>query len=130
LVDLPGYGWAQVSKSLRKGFSAMIEGYITRRTNLCCTFVLVDIRHEPQAIDLNFIRWMGENGLPIAIVFTKADKLKSEAEALRHVDAYRKVLLQEWEETPPCFITSADKRHGLDALLAFIHEANGRFVPV
>lgn len=123
LVDLPGYGYARVSKSSKKIFQKFITEYFNKRKQLVCGFVLVDIRHEPQPIDLDFMQWLGENGIPFAIVFTKADKLKPKA-IERHVDDYKAVLLESWEELPPYFITSSSKGIGKDNLLDYIDSIN------
>lgn len=123
IVDLPGYGYAARGKEQREGFRRMIESYILERPQMAFLFVLVDIRHEPQKIDLEFIRWLGENGVPFGIVFTKADKIGPVA-AERNVEAYRKVLSQEWEELPPIFISSAEKGTGRDEILDFIDKVN------
>lgn len=124
LVDLPGYGYARVSKKDKKTFQKYITEYFLKRKQLVCGFVLVDIRHEPQPIDLKFMEWLGTNGIPFAIVFTKADKLKSGA-IQNHVDAYLKKMLEEaWEEAPPYFVTSSTKYLGRDSLLEYIAEIN------
>lgn len=123
LVDLPGYGYARVSKSTKKVFQQFITQYFEQRTQLVCAFVLVDIRHEPQKIDLEFMQWLGEHSVPFAIVFTKADKLKPLA-IERNVKNYQDVLLQLWEEFPPYFITSAEQYIGKDELVAYIEQIN------
>lgn len=122
LVDLPGYGYAGVSRSSRKGWGVMIENYLLKRENLYCTFVLVDARHEPQKKDIEFITWLGEKKIPIAIVLTKADKLKRK-ELAESVHAYKKKLIESWEELPPLFVTSAAKKTGQDEVLDFIEKA-------
>lgn len=123
LVDLPGYGYAARGKDQRQQFKRMIEGYILHRPQLVSLFVLVDIRHDPQKIDLEFIQWLGENNVPFAIVFTKKDKLGPVA-AERNVEQYKKVLLKNWEELPPIFVTSAEKGAGRDELLRYIENLN------
>ena len=123
LCDLPGYGYAKVSKTKRREFSKIITNYILNRKNLVNLFVLVDIRHEPQKIDLEFMEWCGENGVPFSVVFTKADKLKPGA-ADRNVDAYKTELLKTWEELPQVFVTSAEKKTGGDEILNFVEETN------
>ena len=123
LVDLPGYGYAQHSKKQREQWRIMINNYITRRRNLVTTFVLVDGRHEPQNNDLGFVEWLGENQVPFCIVFTKADKV-SKAELDRNVEAMKQRLLEDWEELPPIFITSSEKKQGRDELLAYIEQQN------
>ena len=126
LVDLPGYGYARVSKKDKKTFQKYITEYFLKRKQLVCGFVLVDIRHEPQPIDLEFMEWLGTNGIPFAIVFTKADKLKQGA-IQNHVDTYLKKLLEEaWEEAPPHFVTSSTKHLGKESLLGYIDEINKR----
>lgn len=123
LVDLPGYGYARVSKSTKKVFQQFITQYFEQRTQLVCAFVLVDIRHEPQKIDLEFMQWLGEHSVPFAIVFTKADKLKPLA-IERNIKTYQDILLQLWEEFPPYFITSAEQYIGKDGLVAYIEQIN------
>jgi GTP-binding protein len=123
LVDLPGYGYAKVSKSAKKTFQKFITAYFSERKQLVSAFVLVDIRHEPQNIDLEFMQWLGENMIPFSIIFTKADKLKPKA-IESHIIAYKNVLLETWEELPNYFITSSSKGVGKDDLLRFIDETN------
>ena len=123
IVDLPGYGYASRSKSQREEFQKMIEDYILNRCQLTLLFVLLDIRHEPQKIDLQFLQWLGENGVPFAIVFTKADKLGPVA-AEKNVEEYKKELLKYWEELPPVFVTSAESKKGKDTLLDYIASIN------
>ncbi len=120
LVDLPGYGWAKVGKKQRGRFEEIITGYLLNSPQLTCVFVLIDIRLEPQPIDLEFINWLGENGLPLALVFTKADK-QSRNKNLRAVQIFEKALLASWEELPPRFITSSRQGTGRDELLAYIN---------
>jgi GTP-binding protein len=123
LVDLPGYGYAKVSKSSKKTFQKFITKYFEERTQLVSAFVLVDIRHAPQPIDLNFMEWLGEHGVPFSIIFTKADKLKPKA-IENHVEDYKNVLLETWEEMPKYFITSSSKDIGKDELLTYIETIN------
>ncbi|MDG4714805.1 ribosome biogenesis GTP-binding protein YihA/YsxC [Winogradskyella marincola] len=123
LVDLPGYGYARVSKTSKKKFQKFITNYFEQRQQLVSAFVLVDIRHKPQPIDLEFMQYLGENGIPFGIVFTKADKLKPNA-IDNHVDDYCKELLKTWEEIPPYFITSSSKKIGQDDVLDFINNTN------
>ena len=123
LVDLPGYGYAQHSKKIREQGRVMINNDISRRRNLVCTFVLVDSRLEPQNNDLGFVEWLGENQVPFCIVFTKADKV-SKAELDRNVNALKARLLEDWEELPPIFITSAEKKQGRDEILDYIEQQN------
>ena len=119
LVDLPGDGYAKVNKQLRNTFANFISDYILNRPNLDCLFILVDSRHEPRKIDLEFITWCGENEIPIAIVMTKTDKLKP-AELEHNINVYVETLLQEWEETPPMYYTSAENKNGKEELLEYI----------
>ena len=123
LVDLPGYGYAQHSKKTREQWRVMINNYITRRRNLVTTFVLIDSRIEPQNNDLGFVEWLGESQVPFCIVFTKADKV-SKAELDRNVEAFKAKLLEEWEELPPIFITSAEKKTGREEVLNYIEAQN------
>jgi len=124
LVDLPGYGYAKVSKSSKAKFQKFITNYFSQRRQLVTGFVLVDIRHEPQKIDTEFMEWLGENGIPFSIIFTKADKLK-DSQIEKNVEQYRQVLLDGvWEEFPPYFVTSATKGTGRDEVLGYIDEIN------
>ena len=117
MVDLPGYGYARTSEGLRRQFEKMICDYILKRENLICLFVLVDSRHEPQKIDLEFMEWLGENGVPFVMVFTKADKLTT-TQRLNCIDNYHRAMLDTWESTPLAFMTSAEE------LLDYIDELN------
>ena len=119
LVDLPGYGYARVSKSERREFSKLILDYVLEREEMHFLFVLVDSRLEPQKIDLDFINLLGEHGIPFGIVFTKCDKLSSN-QAESNIARYRRTLLQSWEELPPMFRTSSEKRQGREVILDFI----------
>ena len=123
LVDLPGYGFAKRSKKELVKLDQMIRGYILQREQLVNVFVLVDVRLEPQKIDLEFIDWLGQSGVPFAIVFTKADKL-SAAKVSQNVANYKQKLLETWEELPPLFITSSEKKQGRDEVLDYIDEIN------
>lgn len=124
LVDLPGYGYARVSKSTKETFQKFITDYFERREQLVCAFVLIDIRLEAQKIDLEFITYLGETEVPFCIVFTKADKI-SRGKVDQHVAAYRKQLLaNNWEEMPPHFVTSSTEGTGRDKLLGYIDEVN------
>ena len=119
LVDLPGYGFAQRSKADREKLLKMIQGYILNRQQMTCLFLLIDGRHKPQKNDMDFMRWLGENGVPFCIVFTKLDKLSSSA-AKASTAAYCAQLLEEWEELPPVFRTSAVDKRGRNELLHYI----------
>lgn len=119
LVDLPGYGYASVSRSKSEAWAPMITTYLKKRENLITTFVLIDPRVEPQKIDVEFINWMGQEGLPFSLVFTKADKLSRHALAVT-IESWKKKLGDRWEEFPPMFATSATDRRGKEELLAYI----------
>lgn len=123
LVDLPGYGYARLGKDSRDSLRRMIEDYVLERKELVLLFVLLDCRHEPQKIDLEFIQWLGEEGVPFALVFTKADKL-SKGRLAANIEAYKAKLHEEWEELPPIFVTSSEERMGRDELLGYIEEIN------
>jgi GTP-binding protein len=123
LVDLPGYGYAKVSKDKRKTFQKFIKDYFNKRMQLACTFVLIDSRHEPQKIDLEFMEFLGENGIPFCIVFTKTDKLgKTGLE--KNLAHYKKVMLKNWEEMPTTFLTSSVDSSGKKEILSFIGQVN------
>lgn len=123
IVDLPGYGYARRGKDSRDELRRMIEGYVLHRAQMTNLFVLVDSRHEPQKIDLEFMEWCGENGVPFSIVFTKMDKL-GKIIGGRHVVEYKKRLLETWEELPPIFETSSQDGRGRDEILSYIDEIN------
>ena len=123
LVDLPGYGYAKRSKKEVDKLAQMIRGYILQREQLVNVFVLVDIRLEPQKIDLEFIEWLGLSSIPFSIVFTKADKLSAN-KAAQSVEVYKQKLLETWEELPPMFLTSAEKKQGRDDVLDYIEQIN------
>ena len=123
LVDLPGYGYARLGKDSRDSLRRMIEDYVLERKELVLLFVLLDCRHDPQKIDLEFIQWLGEEGVPFALVFTKADKL-SKGRLAANVEAYKAKLHEEWEELPPIFVTTSEERMGRDELLGYIEEIN------
>jgi GTP-binding protein len=127
LADLPGYGYAKVSKKDRNTFAKMIEQYATRRTNLVCFFVLVDARHKPQQLDLDFIEWLGDNNLPFVIVLTKIDKVSQTVKSA-NLTLLKDKLSKSWEELPLVFETSAEKRTGRDEVLRFIDETNKKLV--
>jgi GTP-binding protein len=122
LVDLPGYGYASVSKSTREGFGKIIEDYVLKRENLTCLFILIDCRLEPQKTDLSFINWVGTKGIPITLIFTKTDKLSRNV-LQKNLSAFKKVLLEQWEELPPILLTSATAKSGKEEVLAFIANA-------
>lgn len=127
IADLPGYGYAAtVSQKARNNWDNMIESYIRKRENLVCLFLLIDSRHEPQAIDLEFINQLGEWEVPFVVIFTKSDKNKPGA-TLRNVGAFLGALKERWEEAPPHFITSATKGEGRKELLGYIHNLNKGF---
>jgi GTP-binding protein len=121
LVDLPGYGYASVSKSLRAGFGKMIENYVLKRENLTCLFILIDSRLPPQANDLDFIEWAGSREIPLAILFTKIDKLKRN-ELEKNLKQYEATLLSRWQELPTMILTSAEKGEGKKEILDLIDE--------
>jgi len=123
LVDLPGYGYAKRSKKEVDRLDQMIRGYILQRHQLVNVFVLVDVRLDPQKIDLEFIEWLGLSSVPFAIVFTKGDKLTPN-KARQAVENYKKKLLETWEELPPIFLTSSEKKEGRDELLNYIDQIN------
>ena len=123
IVDLPGYGYAARSKADRAKLEVMIKDYILHRSQMTNLFVLVDSRHAPQRIDLEFMEWLGENGVPFSIVFTKLDKLSSAA-AKKATEVYLSTLLERWEELPPVFKTSSTDKRGRDAVLDYIEEMN------
>jgi GTP-binding protein len=123
LVDLPGYGYARISKTERAGFSKLNSSYIRGRKNLVNLFVLIDVRHEPQKIDMEFMTWLGQEGAPFSMVFTKGDKC-SKKQLSDNVRNYLKAMKLQWEETPPHFITSAETGLGREEILAYIHSLN------
>jgi GTP-binding protein len=126
LVDLPGFGYAKIPKTLRAKFHDMISDYLTNRTNLMCLFVLVDSRHKPQPIDQEFMQWLAEKGIPFVIVFTKGDKLGKVA-LQKQVENYKNEMLKEWEELPQTFTTSAEKKMGLSEIATYIEHLNPHF---
>ncbi len=123
LVDLPGYGYARTSKTTRKKFQKLITDYFEKRKNMVNAFVLVDVRHEPQKIDMEFMRWLGEHQIPFSIVFTKSDKLSSN-ELGKNLKKYKSQFLKEWEMMPESFITSAVSKLGKDEILHYIKRLN------
>jgi GTP-binding protein len=122
LVDLPGYGYASVSRSTRQGFGKMIEDYVLKRENLSCLFILIDSRLEPQKIDLSFISWVGDKGVPMVIIFTKADKL-SKGDLQKNINLFKKRLQEDWDELPPMIISSSKTKTGKEEVLACIEDA-------
>lgn len=123
LVDLPGYGYAKVSKTKRQSFQKFIKDYFLTRKQLVCSFVLVDSRHEPQKIDLEFMEFLGENGIPFCIVFTKADKMgKTKLE--QNLAKYKKEILNTWESVPTHFVTSSETNIGKEEVLNFVEQVN------
>ncbi len=127
LVDLPGYGYAQAGQKQREALKKMIERYCLYREQLVCLFVLIDCRHEAQKIDIDFINWLGENGVPFAIVFTKGDKLGRVALSDK-VTKYKERLLEEWEELPPVFVTSSETGLGGEELTEYIEGLNATMI--
>lgn len=123
LVDLPGYGYAQVSKSTKRVFQKFITAYFEKREQMICAFVLIDSRHKPQAIDMEFMKWLGENNVPFCIIFTKADKLKPK-NLEENIENYKAEMLETWEEMPEYFITSATTKLGHDQVLDYIEQVN------
>ena len=123
LVDLPGYGYARASKTKKKTFQKFIVDYFIKRKELVSAFLLIDIRHTPQQIDLDFLRWLGENLIPFSIIFTKADKIKEKDIEIK-VTKYLDALMKDWKPLPKYFITSSEKRLGSEPLLNYIHEIN------
>jgi GTP-binding protein len=123
LVDLPGYGFAQVPKTEREKWEKFIRKYLARRENLYCVFVLVDSRHEPQKNDITFMQWLGENDIPFVIVFTKTDKL-GKKEMSEFKDNYSNILLESWDQLPDMFTTSSETGDGRDEILGFIDRVN------
>ncbi|MCW3084301.1 MAG: GTP-binding protein [Bacteroidetes bacterium] len=126
LVDLPGYGYAQVSKDKRDKWEKFISNYILERENLMCLFVLVDSRLSPQKVDLEFMDWLGENNIPFVMVFTKMDKL-SKTKTANNIHNYKEEMGNSWDELPPCFYTSAEKKEGRKEILDFISDTNKLF---
>jgi len=123
LVDLPGYGYAKLPKSERQKFRVIIEQYLLRRKSLVCLFLLIDSRHKPQAMDLQFLRWLGENQIPFAICFTKTDKLSTN-QLHNSLENYKNKLLEEWESLPQFFLSSVFNKTGKDEILSFINKTN------
>ncbi len=128
LVDLPGYGYASTSKTNRKMFKEMINKYLLNRKNLICLFVLLDIRHNPQSIDLEFMEKMGQEKTPFVMVFTKSDKI-SQTQISKNIKLYKTEMLKQWEYLPEIFITSSENQNGISEILKFIEEYNEEFNP-
>ena len=128
LVDLPGYGYARVSKREKKTFQKFITAYFEKREQMLCAFVLIDSRHKPQPIDLEFMTWLGEHQVPFCIIFTKADKMKPKA-LERNINDYQAEMLQTWTEMPQYFVTSSSSGLGKEEVLAFIQSINEGFLP-
>jgi GTP-binding protein len=126
LVDLPGYGFAKVSKTSREKWGSMLRNYLLKRPSLVSSFILIDSRLSPQASDLEFMEWMGSKQLPFCLVFTKTDKLRS-SEYSRNLEHYRLRLLDSWEELPPIFVTSSEEKTGREEILGYIEENNSLF---
>jgi len=122
LVDLPGYGYAKVGRSTRQGFGKMIEDYVLKRENLSCLFILIDARLEPQKNDLSFIHWVGDKGVPMVIIFTKADKL-SKNDLQKNISQFKKRLSEDWDELPPMIISSSKTKAGQEEILLCIEDA-------
>jgi GTP-binding protein len=123
IVDLPGYGYAQRGKKAQEQLRHIIESYILQREQMTNLFLLIDVRHSAQAIDLKFMEWLGENGIPFAIVFTKADKLKG-GQVAANIRHYLNLLKEQWEELPPYFISSSENKSGRKELLDYIEQIN------
>ena len=123
LVDLPGYGYAQVSKKTKRTFQKFITAYFEKRKQMVCAFVLIDARHQPQPIDMAFMKWLGEHAIPFCLVFTKADKLK-EKDLLKNIENYQTEMLETWEEMPRYFVTSATSKLGKEEILNYIESLN------
>ena len=126
LVDLPGYGYAAVSKTMRREFQAFLRDYLVKRENLLCTFVLLDSRLEPQKVDVEFMQWMGEYNIPFVMVFTKTDKLNNHT-FLKNMKRYEEIMLETWEELPPRFYTSSVNKSGTEEILEFVGQTNEAF---
>lgn len=124
IVDLPGYGYAKRSKTVQRKLEQMIQSYILQREQLVNLFVLIDIRHDPQEIDTDFITWLGQSGIPFSIIFTKADKIGNMQKAQKAANKYMDTLKETWEELPPYFVTSSDKALGRDEVLDYIEGIN------
>lgn len=128
LVDLPGYGYARVSKSAKKTFQKFITNYFEQRSQMYSAFVLIDVRHNPQSIDMDFMMWLGEHEIPFSIIFTKADKVKPKA-LERNIETYKSKMLKIWEEMPKYFLTSASQGTGRETVLDYIEDLNSQINP-
>jgi len=126
LVDLPGYGYARVSKTVKKTFQKFITAYFEQRKQMICAFVLIDSRHEPQPIDMEFMEYLGQNGIPFCIIFTKADKMRPKA-LERNIETYKATMLETWEEMPEYFVTSSENGLGQEEVLEYIENINTQF---
>ena len=126
LVDLPGFGYAKVPKTIRAEFHDMISEYLLNRTNLMCLFVLIDARHKPQAIDQEFMNWLAEKSIPFIMIFTKADKL-GKVELAKNIGSYKVEMKKTWEELPQMFVTSAEKKTGTTEIANLIENLNPQF---
>ena len=126
LVDLPGYGYASVSKTMRAEFQAFLRDYLIKRENLLCTFVLLDSRLEPQKVDVEFMTWMGEYGIPFVMVFTKTDKL-NQTKLRKNMEKYKSIMLETWEDLPQTFLTSSVSKLGTEEILDFVEQTNEYF---
>ena len=129
LVDLPGFGYAKTSKKIRSGFQNMITKYLLNRTNLMCLFVLIDSRHNPQSIDQEFMQWLSEKEIPFVITFTKIDKLGKNI-LKKNIEQYKLEMLNEWEELPEIFITSAQNKMGVKDIYKYIKYLNTQFTKI
>lgn len=127
IVDLPGYGYARISKNKKEDWNKFIRTYLDKRESLQCVMVLIDSRLEPQKIDIEFCNWLGEKGLSFVLVFTKADK-QSSIKTDQNIAKFKKALLATFEEVPPIFVTSSETQSGRDEVLGFVDEVNGSFV--
>ncbi len=128
LTDLPGYGFAKVPVAVKKKWEKMIKNYLVRRENLMCSFILLDSRHGPMKNDMDFLEWMGQNALPLCLIFTKADKL-SRSGLQQNMNVYKKILAEQWDPLPPLIISSTSSRQGKEEILKFIATSNKAYSP-
>lgn len=126
LVDLPGYGWAKISKSEREKWNIMVKDYLLKRENLQCVFVLIDSRIEPQEIDIQFVEWLGMNQVPFVLIFTKIDK-QNQSKVQKTLAQFKNALKEKWEELPEIFLTSSETKVGREAILGFIDNVNKNY---